>query len=58
MIPIIMKRGKINILYTDIDTAVLIILAFLLIDDIIIGIFVLFDIPYENMGIPFFFKKK
>jgi len=41
-----MKREKINILNMDIDTAVLIILGFLLFVDIVIGFFVLFDIPY------------
>ena len=55
MTPVIMKRGKIKILNTDINTAVLIILAFLLIVDFIIGIFVFFDIPYLKISIPLFF---
>ena len=48
-----MKRGKFKILNMDLDTAVLIILAFLLFVDILIGIFIFFDIPYDNISIPF-----
>ena len=55
MISIIMKREKIKILNMDINTIVLIILACLLVVDIIIGIFVFFDIPYLKINIPLFF---